>query len=611
MSLRLRFVFSVLFVITFCGNVFAQTPKVLLIKDLEPGTEAVGFSVFRGFEPEPFQVLLGNIVDNFGNSLILAKISGGPLETKLENIGAVSGMSGSPIYVNCDNPVDPDNCAKTGTLVGALSYGPGSFIVGGPNVLITPAEYMLGARLGGYVATKNFSNRMPSKISVGGMDFFDLMLFPKLDTLTSQSVLPGKCKISSVGEIKPGSMVTVLLARGGISFGASGTVTWRDGNKIYIFGHPFLGTGIVEYPFVHIAVADVIQTPVNAHKMAGCRLDTEGAIKVDGAFELAGVIGEVAPMLSLRVEFHLDKEGTFLEEEVALSPMRRRIISDIPEMWSKQVLGDLSSVSISYQVRVSIRDEPEIFLRNVIPVGFGGNSKNERSPFEELFLKVDSILERIDKSKPNYVVESIKIHVDFISNLKIWRENISFLSQENAIPGETVYANVVLREVSSGSIRKMSIPVKVPDDFMERTESGSASKITLLFQSGNNFIDQRESREKVSPKGFVEQINETDRPSNILYVQQIMPRSKKEQKTDDISAKTSVGTAWKWTELEENELLQFPREIKKEVFLRLSPVLDNFVDVDSSLSLTVEEKDSGVSDKKNKRKKKWFFLFLH
>src|SRR5207244_8469973 len=43
--------------------------------------------------------------------------------------------------------------------------------------------------------------------------------------------------------LTPGTSVTVELARGDYSIAAAGTVTYRDGEKIYAFGHPFLSLG--------------------------------------------------------------------------------------------------------------------------------------------------------------------------------------------------------------------------------------------------------------------------------------------------------------------------------------------------------------------------------
>lgn len=403
-----RLLSAFLLVGLFGVDAFANIPKILLLKDLKPGTLAIGFSVFKGVEPLPFDVVLGESIDKMGSRFILARISGGPMDTPLEKIGAISGMSGSPIFINC---TDLDDCIKNGILVGALSYRIGDFIEGGMNCLLTPAEYMLGTRFGGYVAAAQFLNRMPDKIYIEGKEFINLMVLPKIDSLASQATFSQKCGESVKGELKPGSMVTVFLTKGTISFGGSGTVTWRDGDEIYIFGHPFLGTGMISYPFVHVAVADTVQTPTGAYKIPGCSLDTEGTMLVDGAFEVAGIIGRTAPTIPMKVEIHLNDNGAVLEEEVVPSPMMGDVIKQIPALWAGQLLGDLNSLSIAYQVRIVIKDSPEIFLKNIT------SARVEENPFAKLFGKIDGTLQKLNMlGVSGYRIEKIDVHVDFIDN---------------------------------------------------------------------------------------------------------------------------------------------------------------------------------------------------
>src|SRR5262245_43486289 len=57
-----------------------------------------GRTVFNGDKIEDFQVEILGVLDNIGpkESLILARLSGGPLE----HTGVMQGMSGSPVYID-------------------------------------------------------------------------------------------------------------------------------------------------------------------------------------------------------------------------------------------------------------------------------------------------------------------------------------------------------------------------------------------------------------------------------------------------------------------------------------------------------------------------------
>lgn len=599
MKVLFRFLSVFVLIGSFATNVWANTPKILLLKDLQSGTKAIGFSVFKGVEPEPFSVVLGEQTDQMGNSFILVRISGGPMDTPLEKIGAISGMSGSPIFIGCN---DLNDCTKNGTLVGALSYSIGSFLEGGMNALITPAEYMLGAGTDGYIATSHFSKGMPDKISIKGKDFYNLILFPKMENLSVAGNSSGRCNESLKSDIKPGSMVSVFLVTGTINFGASGTVTWRDGDKIYIFGHPFMGSGMVEYPFVQVSVADTLQTPLNAHKIPGCYLDTKGTMLVDGAFEMAGVIGRTASMLPYKVEFHIGNGGVILDEEIAASPFASAVIRTLPVVWAEQSLGDLSNISLAYQFRITLKDQPEIFVRNIIP------AQIYKNPFNDVFAKVYSPIQKLKESGFDYEVESIKVHLDFVKDFKLWTVKGSFLSQEKAFPGETVYANVLLEEYFSSTTKQMSIPIKVPEDFMDR---GTPSDIKVLIQSGNKFTDKREQVGINSIEDLIKQLNQSmNHRTNVLYVQEIMLRTKAGQEADKASAKSAVKPAWKWTDIDEGDLKQLPHGEKNEVVLTLSPTLNDFIDFNLTFNLQVEPKKDAAAEKKNKdaKHRKWFLF---
>ena len=75
----------------------AQTPSFPL-KDVRAGMRGTGRTVFSGNRIEDFQVEILGVLDNFGpkESLILARLSGGPLE----HTGVMQGMSGSPVYID-------------------------------------------------------------------------------------------------------------------------------------------------------------------------------------------------------------------------------------------------------------------------------------------------------------------------------------------------------------------------------------------------------------------------------------------------------------------------------------------------------------------------------
>ena len=80
----------------------------IALDDLKPGQRGEVWTVFRGTEPEPFGVEVTGVIRNAlgpGKSLIICELT----DERVQKMGAVAGMSGSPLYIE-------------GKLAGALSY---------------------------------------------------------------------------------------------------------------------------------------------------------------------------------------------------------------------------------------------------------------------------------------------------------------------------------------------------------------------------------------------------------------------------------------------------------------------------------------------------------
>src|SRR6266700_1572244 len=81
---------------------------LISLDELKAGQRGEVWTVFQGTQPEPFEVEVTGVVRNAigpGKSLILCRLT----DPRVQNMGAVAGMSGSPLYID-------------GKLAGALSY---------------------------------------------------------------------------------------------------------------------------------------------------------------------------------------------------------------------------------------------------------------------------------------------------------------------------------------------------------------------------------------------------------------------------------------------------------------------------------------------------------
>src|SRR5262245_470145 len=86
-----------------------ENSRFFPLDQVKPGMRAVGYTVFDGSEPKPFDVEILGVLKGFPNpqqSAILTRLLG----TTLEHTGVFQGMSGSPVYID-------------GKLLGAVAFG--------------------------------------------------------------------------------------------------------------------------------------------------------------------------------------------------------------------------------------------------------------------------------------------------------------------------------------------------------------------------------------------------------------------------------------------------------------------------------------------------------
>src|SRR5713101_5700770 len=106
----------------------ADKLEIIPLSEIHPGMKGIAYTIFSGDEIEPMDLeVLGVLPNALGpkQDIILIELKG----TKVEHTGVVSGMSGSPVYIN-------------GKLAGAISLKLGIFnkeAIGG----VTPIENML------------------------------------------------------------------------------------------------------------------------------------------------------------------------------------------------------------------------------------------------------------------------------------------------------------------------------------------------------------------------------------------------------------------------------------------------------------------------------------
>ena len=154
----------------------------------------------------------------------------------------------------------------------------------------------------------------------------------------------------------PGTSISVQLVRGDYSLAASGTVTWRDGDHIYAFGHPFLSLGSADMPMTEASVVTVIPNVNNSFKLAipGAMVGIDFAGSIDRQFSASW--GSRRSMMPVKITLHTSRDRT--EEysyEIAndsfLTPLLLNITIFNTITGSERSLGD-STISLKGEINV-------------------------------------------------------------------------------------------------------------------------------------------------------------------------------------------------------------------------------------------------------------------
>jgi len=305
-----------------------NAPPTMSVSEILPGMKGQGRTVFKGGKIEKFDFEVMGVQRNSapGRAIIWAKFSGGPLA----ETGVLHGMSGSPCYID-------------GKLIGALAQGvafPREPVAG-----ITPIAEML-EQLKDIPEAPSFKTPLilpkiePPKVLKSAMrgemiPLCELMGLDAKDTATLPLPVFGTELSSEVqalwqgiplrfvgsggsgagagsgsggseaSPLEPGGMVSVSLVQGDLDFSTSGTITYVSGKKLLLFGHPIFNLGPVDLPLWSATVfGNVGALDGSSYKFSGA-VAPIGAVRLDRAAGVTGLLGAEAKMVPLRIGLNL------------------------------------------------------------------------------------------------------------------------------------------------------------------------------------------------------------------------------------------------------------------------------------------------------------------
>lgn len=514
------------------------------LEDLRPGMKGTARTVFSGAETQEFGVEVLGVLPGFPGprqSAIIARLSG----SNVEKTGVFAGMSGSPVYID-------------GKIVGAIAF---SFPFSKePIAGITPIKQMIDLfdKGAGDERTKPKEPRAVSFAQLAGTDWKPNLPKPAVSSvsllapvaagspllpllgqqmapiatplvfngitqeslsmfapqLIASGLLPvsgagGSAAITPMAEVNgntfpPGSSISVQLVRGDYSLAAAGTVTMRDGDRIYAFGHPFLSLGASDMPMAESSVVTVIPNVNNSFKLA-VPGQMVGSISQDRASGIFGLLGRAPKMIPVKVNLHTsrDRTETYSYEVVSdtfLTPILLNITVFNTITSSERVLGE-STISIKGEIKVKGQETIQIdrrFSANNAPVAAAGSiaapvSSLLTSGFEDV--QLDGITLDISSSETKYAGTLERITLD----------------RTEVRRGEKVEVQAYVR-TESGKQFVQRIPIQIPED--------AAAGQLLVFVGDGGALQEGSAAKSFVPQDLsqlVRAIN-TVKKSDRLYV---------------------------------------------------------------------------------------------
>ena len=476
------------------------------LDNIRPGQKGVGRTVFSGDRIEEFQVEILGVLRNTGphQDQILARLSGGPIETA----GVFQGMSGSPVYIDGKiagavafaTPFSKEAIAGITPIQEIINiFEEKATIIQEPeslkpirlSTLLNPSltSVSLFRSSGPGIAVASLSSSLlPIATPLAFLGFHPAAIAqfaPQFQAMGFSPVIGGAGgSLPETGNgaiLRPGSTLSVQLVRGDMDINASGTVTWVEGERIYAFGHPFLGIGYTDLP---LSSADVVAVLPNLQVSSKISQTAEpvGSIVQDRATGILGIAGRKPRMIpvAIRLTTSRNEVKTFNYEVVTdpfLTPFLMNFTVFNTLVSSERGIGNQT---LQLKTRIAVRDQPEVSMENNV------SAATNTPVFASLTVSapVEFLLNSGFRD-----MELKKVDVDIVAVEEARQATLDGIRQDKTRvrAGEEVELTVFIKKGDGETIAE-KYPVKVPEDVVP-------GPMRIMVSDGNALAQQDAAEE--------------------------------------------------------------------------------------------------------------------
>ncbi len=527
------------------------------LKDVRPGLQGVGRTIFQGNKVQEFQVEFLGVLKNFmapKHDVILARLSGGPLA----ETGVIAGMSGSPVYVDgklvgavalafpfskeaiagitpiqemLDVVPEPPKAGASGKVRPASTSLP--FKIAGTSLQPAGSMRLIPDETGNELSVQNLLKLLPP--AGGNVALTDLLLPLRFGGFSAEAMdaysplfnrmglklMQGAALSSSPETLpanpqgpEPGTMVSLSLVKGDLNLNVDCTVTYRKGNDLYACGHRFLMVGPTEIPFSQSHVLASVPSIASSFKIDVPGPEV-GTIRQDRFGAIYGVVGEKAPMIPVHI--HLDStlntrtDYNFdIVEQSFLSPLLLNLgiistLSGTERSLGPSTLELRGSIRLKGGETIKIEDVASGEINTAVVAG-----ASVSSPLNYL----------LDGNFPGMSIQGIDLNIVSTDEMRVATLEQVWSTQSEVKPGDHIEVTGLLRTPSGGTVVE-KIPVDIP-------ASVSDKRLSLVVGSGGNLnaIQNRLTPIGTTPRDLHQLVRALNRMrrNNRLYVLLMTPQ---------------------------------------------------------------------------------------
>ncbi|HEV2176822.1 MAG TPA: SpoIVB peptidase S55 domain-containing protein [Terriglobia bacterium] len=329
----------------------------------------------------------------------------------------------------------------------------------------------------------------------------------------------GGSDVTTVKDLEPGSMVSLLFVRGDLNLNADCTVTYRQGSSLYACGHQIFLIGPTRIPFAPARVLATVPS-LSASFKVDAPGEVAGSIHQDRFGAIYGVVGDHPPSIPvhIRVNSTLNRTTDYnfqVAEVPVLSPLLVNL-GLVSTLTATERMAGPSTYSIKGAINLANGDgvKTAVKIDDVIASeagAAGGVGAAVATPLNYL----------LSSGFPGLRVEGIDLTVSGRNEYRAATLEQVWSTKSEVQPGDHIEVTAVLRTPSGESLTER-IPVEIP-------LSAGYQNLTLMVGGGStiNALEGRFTPLAAPPRDVQQAVRALNRMrrDNRVYALLMAPQS--------------------------------------------------------------------------------------